>query len=141
MVDQAFIRTREPHVAAKTALFSPNTGILEAEALVRTLAGSVPNMTWRCCPDRRSSAQTPAPTVWSFARAPSRSWRRTVVNAAGLYADEVSAMLDGQTFRIYPCRGEYVELVPSKRGPGERARLPAATHAWPRRPPHEDHGR
>lgn len=117
MVDAAFVRAREPHVRPPVAaMFSPDTGILEAEVLVRTLT--------QLCRDRDVAVLTGTPLVAcevhpeavTLVTRSERIRARAVVNAAGLYADDVSAMAGGDPFTIYPCRGEYAELVPSRRG-------------------------
>jgi L-2-hydroxyglutarate oxidase LhgO len=115
IVEQAFIREREPHVRVRVALFSPNTGMLDAEALVHTLG--------RLCREKDAFLLPGSPLVGADATADGIALRtpaesitaRCVVNAAGLYADTVSAILGGKPFTIYPCRGEYAELVPAKR--------------------------
>ena len=115
IVEQAFIREREPHVKARVALFSPHTGMLNAEALVHTLA--------RLCKEKDAFLLPGSPLEGADVtadgielRTPAESiTARSVVNAAGLYADDVSRTLGGEVFTIYPCRGEYAELTPAKR--------------------------
>jgi L-2-hydroxyglutarate oxidase LhgO len=115
LVGASFVREREPYVGASAALWSGSTGILEAESLVRALR--------HVAQDRDVMLVVGSPVVSGdrdgnqlVVRTPAESVKAaTVVNCAGLYSDTVSAMFGGEDFKIYPCRGEYAELTPSKR--------------------------
>ncbi|HEV7967594.1 MAG TPA: FAD-dependent oxidoreductase [Candidatus Acidoferrales bacterium] len=125
LVDRAAVRAREPHIAASAALEVPSTGIISAEDLVKTLA--------RIATDRGASLLTRMRVSRLDPRAdsvavtlvggdPSEDAQlfeetieaRCVINCAGLYADEIAAMLGNRAYRIYPVRGEYCELVRAK---------------------------
>jgi L-2-hydroxyglutarate oxidase LhgO len=115
MVDRAFIAAREPNIRAVAAIFSPETGIVDAEALVRALlrAGEAAGVIFLPgTPLAGADARVDGIEIRTGREA---ILAASIVNAAGLYADEVSTLLGGEEFTIYPVRGEYAELVPAKR--------------------------
>lgn len=115
-VDREFVKNREPHVAAEEALWSPETGWLDAEAYVRALDaelarhdGAVLTGTSVVAIESRADGSLTVVTPRE------RIDAAAVVNAAGLHADEISRLAGGDPFQIFPCRGEYAELAPKAR--------------------------
>jgi glycerol-3-phosphate dehydrogenase len=125
LVDRAAVRAREPHIEAFAGLEVPSTGIISAEDLIKALA--------RIATEQGASLLTRARIARLEPRADSIAVTlcegdaeegaahvaeaieaRCVINCAGLYADEIAAMLGNRDHRIYPVRGEYCELVRAK---------------------------
>jgi L-2-hydroxyglutarate oxidase LhgO len=115
IVDRAFIARREPAIHAVAALLSPMTGIVEAEGLVRALLQSAQAVGAIFLPGTPivGAEQTAGGILVRTEHEAIAAGQ--VVNAAGLYADDVSRLIGGESFTIYPCRGEYAELTASKR--------------------------
>jgi glycerol-3-phosphate dehydrogenase len=121
LIDSAAIRAREPHIRGSAALEVPSTGIVSAEDLVRTLGRLANDRGANIVPRARVTSLAPAPGVVRVELEIGEGSdlqtetiaARCVVNAAGLYADEVAAMLGNHSWKIYPVRGEYCEI----RGP------------------------
>ena len=115
IVDRAFIDGREPIVSAVAALWSPESGVVGAEELVTALLRTGTSAGMIVLPGTPLLGADRQPDGMALVTGRERIHARVVVNAAGLYADEVSRLLGGEPFAIYPCRGEYATLVPSKR--------------------------
>jgi len=115
------IRVREPFVKGVAALDVPSTGIVSAEELVHAYARVATNQGANIVTRAQVVSLEPArDTIRVGLRIGDEedSQRETieakcVINAAGLFADEVAALLGNQSWRIYPVRGEYCEI----RGP------------------------
>jgi len=125
VVDRAAVRAREPHIEAAAALEVPSTGIISTEELIKTLARMATDQgaslltgtrVARLDPRMDSIAVTLAEGESSEGaeRSEETIEARCVINCAGLYSDEIAAMLGNHDYRIYPVRGEYCELVRAK---------------------------
>jgi glycerol-3-phosphate dehydrogenase len=113
IIDRAEFRKREPHIEGRWALEVRSTGILSSEDLVKTYA--------RIATDQGANIVTNAKVeklerTTNGIRVESSVGEieaRCLINSAGLFADEVAALLGSKmvAHRIYPVRGEYCELI------------------------------
>ncbi|HXT71679.1 MAG TPA: FAD-dependent oxidoreductase [Vicinamibacterales bacterium] len=111
------VRRREPRIHAAAALWSGETGWVEAEAFVRALLDEVVRLEGIVLFGTPIAGVEHAPGDSLVVVTPrERIEAETVINAAGLFADDVSALAGGDRFTIYPCRGEYAELAQKARG-------------------------
>jgi len=121
LVGPDVIRQREPHIRGVAALDVPSTGIVSAEELVHAFARLATNQGANIVPYAKVTSLEPAgETIRVGLRIGDEEdaqdetiEARCVINAAGLFADEVAAMLGNRSWKIYPVRGEYCEV----RGP------------------------
>ncbi|MGC2529170.1 MAG: NAD(P)/FAD-dependent oxidoreductase [Candidatus Acidiferrum sp.] len=115
------IRKREPHIAGVAAIEVPSTGIVSSEDLVhayaRVAAGQGAEIVTHA---RVVSLEPVAGAIRVGLRIGDEEdvqdemiEARCVINAAGLYSDEIAGMLGNKSWKIYPVRGEYCEV----RGP------------------------
>jgi glycerol-3-phosphate dehydrogenase len=129
LIGPAEIREREPHIAGVTALDVPSTGIVSAEELVRAYArvaveqgahivtrAQVVSLKPTAKAIRvgiRVGEDASTPAAQDETASQETIEARCVINAAGLYADDVAALIGNHSWKIYPVRGEYCEV----RGP------------------------
>jgi glycerol-3-phosphate dehydrogenase len=121
LVDSAEIRKREPHIKGVAALYVPSTGIVLAEELVHAYARVATNQGANLVTRAQVVSLEPTGNTIRVGlrigdeedSQEEKIEARCVINAAGLYADEVAAMLGNRSWKIYPVRGEYCEV----RGP------------------------
>ncbi|MGH9562562.1 MAG: NAD(P)/FAD-dependent oxidoreductase [Terracidiphilus sp.] len=116
LIDRQEIRACEPHVAATHALLVPSTGILSAEDFVKAFARVATERGAHIVTNAKVDRIEPLPDGARVHSAAGEIEARCLVNTAGLFADEVAALLGSQMarHRIYPVRGEYCELVRSR---------------------------
>jgi len=121
IIDAAGIRAVEAHIKGHAALLVPSTGICSAEDLVHAFARVAEEHGANLVNHAKVISLEPVKDairvrlrIGDEEQSETETIEaRCVINAAGLYSDEVAQLLGPRPWKIYPVRGEYCEI----RGP------------------------
>ncbi len=115
-LDRAELTAREPNVAGCAALEVSVTGIVGSEELVKAYARVAMERGANIVTNARVERLAPQSRSIRVTSAAGEIETRCLINCAGLFADEVAAMLGSPLakHRIHPVRGEYCEFVRAK---------------------------
>ncbi len=115
IVDGRTIRRMEPSISGYAALHAPTAAITCPYSLTMALAESAAVNGADIELNAEVTRITNRAGVFQLATGRGAVQSRLVVNAAGLYADEVARLAGKRLYNIYPCRGEYL-IIDKARG-------------------------
>lgn len=138
MLEAPALHRLEPHVRACAALWSPQTGIVDTHALLRSYRHEALRHGAELCKATRVDALEPSSgeiRVHTRARDGERTVLRAerVINAAGLEADRLAQSagldIDALGYRLHLCKGDYFALASGCRGLVRHLVYPVPVHA------------
>ena len=119
MLTRSELKLREPHVSGISALFSPNTGIIDTHTLIKRLESCALRRGCTILYQTRLEGIDRSPGGYSCrVEAPAAEHytflTTALVNAAGLQADATAALagidIDKASYRIFPAKGHYFRV-------------------------------
>lgn len=121
LLDARELTRREPRVRGVAALWSPESGIVDAHALVASYQAEAEALGTTLVLHTRVVALERRGELWRVETADTAGERSAVdaprvVNAAGLGSDAVAELagldVDGLGWRLRPCKGDYFAVAP-----------------------------
>ncbi len=125
MISRAELAEREPYVSGVSALYSPNTGIIDSHRLIKALEALALSRGCTLLYNSSLSAldKSTGGFLCSVEALPSEHYifaSRTVINSGGLDADTNASFagidVDASGYRIYPVKGQYFRMRGKKQG-------------------------
>jgi L-2-hydroxyglutarate oxidase LhgO len=110
MLSRAELEALEPDLEGTSALFSPETGIVDPAALTESLIESAVKNGATALTHAAVTALHPEGDGILVDSKRGEIRASVVINAAGLYADDVARMAAVDKYKIHPCRGDYFTL-------------------------------
>lgn len=116
VIDRERLLSMEPNLTteASSALWAPSAGIVNPWDLCIAMCGVFVRAGGTVLLNSEVTATERAEDVWLLHTASSVIRARRIVNAAGLYSDEVHALTTPADFSIRPARGQYFLLDKSQ---------------------------
>lgn len=137
LIDQKEVQRREPRVSAVSALWSPESGIVDVHELLYSYQKEALDHGAQLVMQTEVEGIDRAPHGFDL-RMRSKGERallacRTLLNSAGLFADRIAERagldIDALSYRYHWCKGDYFSLAPELRGLVSHLVYPAPVHA------------
>jgi L-2-hydroxyglutarate oxidase LhgO len=125
MLTRDDLQKREPHVTGVSALFSPQTGIIDSHRLIKTLEALALSQGCTVLYNSRLSGIdfTKEGFLCTVEAQPTERYTfatRSLINSGGLHADIIASMagidVPAAGYRIYPVKGQYFRIRGKKQG-------------------------